>query len=135
MPAAVVDTDVVSYLFKKDTRARLFRPHLLGKVWIISFMTQAELDLWALRANWGQKILERMDRHLAKFVLQPFERNLCQLWAEVTDRARRKGFPIDVADAWVAATALSLGIPLVTHNPKDYAGVDGLVILTEVFNP
>lgn len=27
----VLDTDVLSYLFRRDTRAELFRPHLMGR--------------------------------------------------------------------------------------------------------
>jgi tRNA(fMet)-specific endonuclease VapC len=46
--AIVVDTDVLSYLFKGDTRGDLYRPHLDGQVLLISFMTLAELDRWAL---------------------------------------------------------------------------------------
>jgi hypothetical protein len=41
-PAAgvvVVDTDVVSFLFRNDTRAGLYRPHLAGRVLTISFTT------------------------------------------------------------------------------------------------
>ena len=53
MPAVVVDTDVASYLHKKDSRARLFRSHLIGREWVISFMTVAELYEWGLRARWG----------------------------------------------------------------------------------
>jgi predicted nucleic acid-binding protein len=37
-----------------------------------------------------------------------------------------------VADAWVAATALAHGIELVTHNPVDFQGIPGLVVITEV---
>lgn len=48
MAAAVVDTDVVSYRFKKDSKARLYRPHMTGREWVLSFMTLAELDQWAL---------------------------------------------------------------------------------------
>jgi hypothetical protein len=46
--AVVVDTDVVSYLFKSDTRADLYRPHLDGHLPIISFMSLAELERWTL---------------------------------------------------------------------------------------
>jgi hypothetical protein len=41
--SAVVDTDVVSLTFKRDTRASLYRPHLDGRQLTISFMTVAEL--------------------------------------------------------------------------------------------
>jgi tRNA(fMet)-specific endonuclease VapC len=46
--SCVVDTDVISFLFRRDTRAELFRPYLSGVSRAISFMTVAELDRWAL---------------------------------------------------------------------------------------
>jgi predicted nucleic acid-binding protein len=36
-----------------------------------------------------------------------------------------------VADAWIAATAMLYGVPLITHNPADYTAVVGLQIITE----
>jgi tRNA(fMet)-specific endonuclease VapC len=54
---------------------------------------------------------------------------LCR-WATISDEARRNGRPISPADAWIAATALALGLPVVTHNPGDYRGVEGLTVLT-----
>jgi predicted nucleic acid-binding protein len=38
--------------------------------------------------------------------------------------------PAEIAQ-WIAATALLLSAPLVTHNPSDNAGVPGLTILTD----
>ena len=38
------------------------------------------------------------------------------------------------ADAWIAATALHLDVPLVTHNKNDFLGVDGLTLITESGN-
>ena len=43
MDLAVVDTDIVSFRFKKDSRARLYRRHLIGRAPVIAFMTLAEL--------------------------------------------------------------------------------------------
>jgi predicted nucleic acid-binding protein len=43
--------------------------------------------------------------------------------------ARAKGFRIDCADAWIAATALLHGVPLVTHNRDDYRGVQDLNLI------
>ena len=39
MNPVVVDTDVVSYLFKNDSRAQRFLPLLRDRAVIISFMT------------------------------------------------------------------------------------------------
>jgi predicted nucleic acid-binding protein len=53
--AVIVDTDVVSFLLKKDSRAALYRPHLEGLPKIISFMTLAELRRWEFQNNWGAR--------------------------------------------------------------------------------
>ena len=53
MASVIVDTDVVSYRFKKDSRARLYRPHLVGSTPFISFMTLAELERWSLERDWA----------------------------------------------------------------------------------
>jgi tRNA(fMet)-specific endonuclease VapC len=95
----VVDTDVVSYLFKRDSRADAYRLHLTGRLLVVSFMTVAELDRWALECDWGETRRIRMERYLRNFVVHPFDRALCLRWAEATDGARRKGRPIGVADA------------------------------------
>ena len=50
MNAAIVDTDVVSMLFKGDTRAQRYRAHLAGRLLGVSFMTLAELDDGSLNA-------------------------------------------------------------------------------------
>jgi predicted nucleic acid-binding protein len=42
----------------------------------------------------------------------------------------RKGRQISAADAWIAATALTLSAPLVTNNSKDYRYVDGLQVVS-----
>jgi len=131
MLSAVLDTDVVSFLFKQDTRAALYRPYLIDKILVISFMTLAELDRWALERNWGEKRLHKMEEHLRNFVVHPSDRGLCLKWAEVSHTARRNGRPIQSADAWIAATAMLHNIPLITHNKNDFAGVAGLTIISE----
>jgi predicted nucleic acid-binding protein len=129
--AVVVDTDVVSYLFKSDTRASLYRPHLDGQLPIISFMSLAELERWTLARGWGARRRQDLLNYLRRYLIEPSSPNLCRLWAEATDSARRAGKPIMTADAWVAATALAYAVPLVTNNPSDFAGVAGLTIISE----
>ena len=58
MSAVVLDTDVVSFLFKNDTRAGGYLRHLRDRRWLISFMTEAELEQWALLSNWHAKRIE-----------------------------------------------------------------------------
>jgi predicted nucleic acid-binding protein len=129
--ALVVDTDVASFVFKHDTRAELYVPHLVGHMLTISFQTLAELELWALAAGWGTRRRQQLAQYLRRYLVEDSSPALCRRWAEVTDGGRRHGHPIAAADAWIAATALLLGLPLVTHNGAHYAHVAGLTVISE----
>src|SRR5712692_8183428 len=110
MRPVVLDTDVVSFLFKNDTRAQAYLPHLRDRQWLISFMTEAELEQWALLSNWHAKRIEWLGVFLARFAIVPSSRDLVLKWAEVA--ARRSGRRLETADAWVAATAALYNAPL-----------------------
>jgi predicted nucleic acid-binding protein len=43
--------------------------------------------------------------------------------------ALRRQRRIKIPDAVVAATALHLGLPLMTRNVRDFGGIDGLVLV------
>lgn len=53
MTGLIVDTDVVSFLFKNDSRAESYLSVLAGQPCFISFMTEAEMELWTMIAAWG----------------------------------------------------------------------------------
>jgi len=131
MKPIVLDTDVVSFLFKNDSRAQAYLPHLTNREWTISFMTEAELEQWALLSNWSDKRVDWLRAYLAGFVVVPSSRDLILKWAEVMTAARKVGRRMETADGWIAATAMLYGVPLVTHNARDYVGVPGLSIITE----
>jgi predicted nucleic acid-binding protein len=126
MKPIVLDTDVVSFFFKADGRAQLYLPHLDNRQWFISFMTEAELEQWALLANWTEKRVEWLRLFLSRFAIVPSLHDLVLRWAEAMVAARRNDRRIETADAWIAATALLFDAPLLTHNKADYLGVPGL---------
>lgn len=127
----VVDTDVVSFVFKKDTRSALYKPHLDGEFMILSFMTMAELFQWSLTSNWGQRKMSEFEVHLKRYSIHHSTSELAHLWAEIRNNGRRLGNCIAPADAWIAATALYYNVPLVTHNAGDFQNVAGLTIISE----
>ncbi|MCP2164543.1 PIN domain-containing protein [Goodfellowiella coeruleoviolacea] len=51
----LVDTDVVSYLMKNGPQAEHFRPHLIGRIPTVSFVTVAELHHGAYNGGWGER--------------------------------------------------------------------------------
>lgn len=129
MNAVVVDTDVVSLVFKADSRAEKYVSALSAPNLLISFMTEAELERWILQARWGSERIIRFRTYMKRFVSVPSSRDLIVKWAEVMVVARSLGRRIEVADAWVAATALLYDAPLLTNNPGDYVGVAGIELL------
>ena len=74
--------------------------------------------------------MAKLDRSLQRYNIVLVDGMLCQTWAETINAADKAGMPMGVADAWIAATALTLGCPLVTHNAADFQGVSGLPIIT-----
>jgi tRNA(fMet)-specific endonuclease VapC len=130
MSPVVVDTDVVSFLFKNHPIGARYEADLTGRTLLISFMTLAELDRWAIQSQWGAARREWLRLYLERFVLLPYSRRLCTIWAEVTVAAQSRGCRIECADAWIAATALRHDVPLVTHNREDYLGVPGLKLIS-----
>jgi predicted nucleic acid-binding protein len=93
-------------------------------------MTLAELDRWVLAAQWGEARRDRLRHYLEPFAVLPYDRALCMKWAEITVAAQLCGRRIDCADAWIAATALLAGAPLITHNRTDYLGVPGIELIS-----
>ena len=130
MTPVVGDTDVVSFLFKNDSRAQLYLPLMRNRDLLVSFMTEAELEQWILLANWGADRVRRFRIFMTGFASVPSSRDLILQWAGVMVAARANGRRIEAADAWIAATTLVYGAALITHNPKDYLGVPNLLVLS-----
>ncbi len=114
----LVDTNVISYTFRKDTRASAYERRLIGNFLEISL---AELNRWSTRR----------DRFVENYLIIYPDGEICSRWASVVDEFRRAGNPIGVADAWVAAVALEFDIPLVTHNRRHFEMISRLNIISE----
>ena len=52
-------------------------------------------------------------------------------YARLFARRQREGGSMTPNDAWIAACAVRHGMPLVTHNAKDFRGVASLAFSTE----
>lgn len=127
----VIDTDVLSFLYKRDTRAKLYEPHLNDPPFIVSFMSLAELRRWTLERNWGETRRQELEAYLGRYLIFHSDDQMCDWWAKAINSGRVQGKPIAPADAWVAATALLLDVPLVTHNGAHYTGIAGLRVISE----
>jgi predicted nucleic acid-binding protein len=128
---AVVDTNVVSYIFNQHTLGAAYQTRVQGQILLISAQTLEELRYGAIKAQWGESRRSRLEDFLKTFNTVHTSDAICSACAEIRVQVKQKGFVLDLADAWIAATALELKVPLVTHNAKDFEAIDGLTIITE----
>ena len=81
--------------------------------------------------DWGERRLGQLQAELSKYVVVPFDWTMVELFARIRAQRRQIGRDIAVADAWIAATALSLDCPVVTHNVRDFADISELTVISE----
>jgi predicted nucleic acid-binding protein len=96
MEARLLDTNVVSYIAKGDSRAEDYRPFCEGMLLCISPTTLAELYRWPIVRNWSEPKAERLREALQQYTLLPMDAQVCARWAEVVSI---KGHPISYPDA------------------------------------
>lgn len=128
MDAVLIDTDVFSFLFKRDTRGDRYLTAIHGKLLCLSFMSVAELQRWALIRNWGEPRRRSLEQVMRQYIVLAYDAEIARHWARISVSRSRAGRPIACGDCWIAACATRHKIPLVTHNARDFDGIDGLVL-------
>ena len=132
--AVVVDTMVVSALVnahRDRAPAARFRDKIADRPIVVSFATVTEMRYGALKAGWGELRRRGLERDLARLVVVQPDDQLMRTCAQVRAKCEREGHPlgqkIHEADRWIAATAIRMGIELVSDDAV-FIGVDGLVL-------
>lgn len=130
MPTILLDTDVVSFLLKRDTRAAGYVPLLTGNRLALSFMTVAELFQWAAVRKWGARRVAALEQSLTAYLILPADVEMCRIWGVVRANRASVGKAVSPQDAWIAASALRHQLPLITHNASDFQGIPNLDVRT-----
>ena len=111
---------IASFLLNRNPLLNSYRPHFEGATPVISFQTAAEMRYGAIKARWGEQKTEALEQFLQGIEIVHSSDALTQLWTETMLKARQTGKRLEAADAWIAATALLLKTPLLTHD-KDFS--------------
>ncbi len=109
-------------------RMRQHMPHELA----LSTITAFELNQGAERA--GSPTRQKQEHAkvallLSQLEVLPFESEQAKTAAIINTRLLNKGTPISIADVLIASAAMTLGLPLVTNNKRDFARIAGLQIV------
>jgi predicted nucleic acid-binding protein len=127
----VIDTDVFSAeLVPGSKLAERYAPIIAGRPAFISFQTAAQLRYGALRRGWGAARMLKLDVRLRyaeivhtgpELVLIHARLRACEAVGHALAQREHS------ADRWIAATALRLGVPLVS-NDGIFREVPGLAL-------
>jgi predicted nucleic acid-binding protein len=141
-PAAgvVIDTMVISWLLddRPQRLANSYRELIATTPMLVAFQTLMELRYGALRAGWGELRRRRLERRVGQLtVVQPDDATI-SVCAELRHRCQQAGHgladKVHDGDRWIAATAIRLGVPLVSHDGV-FVGAPDLQLLTIAEQP
>lgn len=131
----LIDTEVICEETKHQPNIHVhtwLSDHTVAQAYL-SVITLAEIEQGILQVDQTQKVAEltRFLRHVESLFsrrILPIDRLISQSWAKVTDTAHQRGTPLTVSDSWLAATALTHNLTVVTRHESGFhaAGVETL---------
>ncbi|MCW2761321.1 MAG: hypothetical protein JWR85_1522 [Marmoricola sp.] len=128
----MIDTDVFgAELVPSSLLAPLYEPLMVGRPAIISFQTVAELRFGAALCGWGQARTLKLESPINAAEVIQTGTDLIKTYVRLRTACHRAGHALAQrehdADRWIAATAVRLGIPLIS-NDRIFEGVPSLSI-------
>ncbi len=124
----VLDSNIVSYIFNRDSRALYHEERIRGHHLVISFQTLEEAWYGAYNRGWGARRMRELEAYIERYSVVWPDPGLVDLCARLRAECRVAGRELQSADARVAATALYLGCPLASHN-GDFDGIPDLELI------
>ena len=112
----VIDSNVMSYIARRSPIADYYLPYLAGREVVISFQTREEALFGAYLAGWGERRVNDLKQQMDQYEVHWPDDELVGLCARLRQQRQAAGRRLEVADAWVAATALYLECPLASHD-------------------
>ena len=125
----MLDTNICIYVIKRHPQEVIerFRSFAVGEIGV-SVITLAELQYGASKSSQPKRNHEALQQFVSPLRVADFDRRASAVYGDLRPKLERRGRPIGAMDLLIAAHALSLGVPLVTNNEKEFRRVAGLVV-------
>ena len=95
---------------------------------VLSSIVTFELSYGAQKGRWRKANVALLEEFLLDFIVAPFDKKASHIGGTIRTELEKKGHPIGPMDTLIAAHAVCLGIPLVTHNLVEFSRVPGLKV-------
>src|SRR5205085_4276975 len=106
---------------------RRFSQFQAGEV-AISALTAAELMYGVEKSERPEQNRAALQEFLLAFSIAPFAREAAEEYGRIRNHLKQAGTPIGPVDTFIAAHALSLGVPLVTNKIREFSRIPGLTV-------
>ncbi len=126
-PAKLLDTNICIYIARNQpaTVARRFARAAPGTL-AISIITWGELCFGAAKSKDRSHVNTLLDQFSRLVAILPLPPEAGPHYGDVRAVLEKVGKPIGNNDLWIAAHALTLGVPLVSNNAREFERVPGL---------
>src|SRR5690348_12528488 len=122
----MLDTDTCIAVIKKHSVAlKKLRGKSVGQVGISS-ITLGELAFGAEKSSRSSQAHEALDEFLVALEVAGFDDASSMTYGKVRASLERQGKPIGPLATLIGSHALEIDAVLVTHNTREFSGIDGL---------
>jgi tRNA(fMet)-specific endonuclease VapC len=126
----MLDTNICIYIIKQQPVAVLkrFLEYQIGDIGISS-ITLSELRYGVAKSTHQEKNTKALDEFITPLEVVSFDEEAAHVYGDIRATLEKAGTPIGSMDMLIAAHAVSLGIPLVTNNAREFIRIPALNII------
>jgi tRNA(fMet)-specific endonuclease VapC len=126
----MLDTNICIYIIKQQPAAVLkrFLEYQIGDIGISS-ITLSELRYGVAKSTYQEKNAKALDEFITPLEVISFDEEAAHAYGDIRANLEKAGTPVGAMDMLIAAHAVSLGIPLVTNNTREFARIPTLNII------
>ena len=126
----LLDTNICIYIIKQQpaTVIKHFLKYQVGDLGISS-ITLSELRYGVAKSTHREKNAKALDEFIIPLEVVSFDEDAAHAYGDIRATLEKSGTPIGAMDMLIAAHAVSLGIPLVTNNTREFARIPDINII------
>jgi len=123
----MLDTNICIYIIKQQPVAVLkrFLEYQIGDIGISS-ITLSELRYGVAKSTHQEKNTKALDEFITPLEVVFFDVEAARVYGDIRAALEKAGTPIGAMDMLIAAHAVSLEIPLVTNNTREFVRIPTL---------
>ena len=126
----LLDTNICIYIIKQQPAAVLkhFLEYQIGDIGISS-ITLSELRFGVAKSTHREKNSKALDEFIIPLEVLSYDEAAAHAYGDIRATLEKADTPIGSMDMLIAAHAVSLGIPLVTNNTREFLRVPSITLI------